>query len=84
MKRFCILTAVLLFLPAALQAEDRSVSLKEAIRLAMARHNFIKAAEYEKLATDLGVSVSRSRYFPRLFLDASFAAANAPTRVFMM
>jgi outer membrane protein len=83
-KRFSILLAVLLFLPAAVQAEDRSVSLKEAIRLAMARHNLIKAAEYEKMATDLGVSVSRSRYLPRLYLDASFAAANAPTRVFMM
>lgn len=84
MKRFCILAAVLLFLPAALQAEDRSVSLKEAIRLALARHNLIKAAEYEKMASDQGVSVSRSRYLPRIFLDESFTAANSPTRVFMM
>jgi outer membrane protein len=84
LKRFSMFVAVLFFLPTMVQAEDRALSLKEAIRLALARNNLIKAAEYEKTAAQHGVSVSRSRYFPRIFLDESFAASNSPTRVFMM
>jgi outer membrane protein TolC len=83
-KIFRTLIAVLLFLPATLQAEDRTVSVKEAIGLALTRHNLIKAAEYEKTASDQGISASRSRYLPRIFLDESLTAANSPTRVFMM
>lgn len=84
MKRFYLFVAVLFFLPTTVQAEDLALSLKEAIRLALARNNLIKAAEYEKTAARHGVSVSRSRYFPRIFFDESFVASNSPTRVFMM
>ncbi len=84
MKRFYMLAAVLFFLPTVLPAEDRSIPLKEAVRLSLEKNNLIKAAEYEKNAADHGVSVSRSRYLPHISLDESFSSANSPTRVFMM
>lgn len=84
MKRFYILAAVLFFIPALLLAEDRSIPLNEALRLALEKNNLIRAAEYEKEAADHGVSVSRSRYLPRILLDESFSSTNSPTRAFMM
>ncbi len=84
MKRICILAIVLVFLPSVLYAENGTVNLKEAIQLALRQNNLIKAAEYESTAARYGLAASRSRYFPRIYLDENFAASNSPTRVFMM
>jgi len=78
-----LFTALLLF-PAPLYAADGAVTLKQAISLALERNNLLKAADYRKAAAEHGVAASRSRWFPRVFLDEAFAASNAPTRVFMM
>jgi outer membrane protein len=83
-KRICILAIVLVFLPSALYAGDGTVNLKEAIQLALRQNNLLKAAEYESSAARYGLSASRSRFFPRIYLDENFAASNSPTRVFMM
>ncbi len=84
MKKCCLTAVFLLLLPSALWAEDRTVTLKEAVRLALSSSNLIRAAEFEKTAAQYGASASRSRYFPRIFLDEGFTATNSPTRVFMM
>ena len=84
MKKFCLAALVLLLLPSNLQAEGNKVTLKEAISLALANNKLIKAAEFEKTAATHGASATRSRYFPRIFLDESFTRSNSPTRVFMM
>jgi outer membrane protein len=84
MKIFCAAAVFLLLMPSILRAEDGKVTLKEAITLALKKNNLIKAAEFEKAAAKHGASASRSRYFPRIFLDESFTRSNSPTRVFMM
>jgi outer membrane protein TolC len=75
---------ILLFSPALLYAGEGSVTLKEAIHRSLERNNLLKAAEHRKKAAEHGVAASGSRWFPRIFLDESFSASNAPTRVFMM
>ena len=84
MKRILVIASLLFFLPSVLHAEDGRVSLKEAINLALKRNNLLKAAEYESAAARYGLSVSRGRWFPRIYLDENFEASNSPTRVFMM
>ncbi len=84
MKHILAIASLLFFIPSTLYAEDGKVTLKEAIQLALQRNNLLKAAEHERSAAGYGVAVSRSRWFPRIFLDENFEASNSPTRVFMM
>lgn len=84
MKRILAIASLLFLIPSILCAEDGKVTLRGAIRLALQRNNLLKAAEHEKSAAGYGVAVSRSRWFPRIFLDENFEASNSPTRVFMM
>jgi outer membrane protein len=83
-KRVCALAIAFVFLPSVLYAEDGTVTLKEAIHLALSQNSLLRAAEYESSAASYGLSASRSRYFPRIYLDENFTASNSPTRVFMM
>jgi outer membrane protein TolC len=83
-KTFSVIVALLLFFPALSFAQDRAVSLEEAIRLSLARNNLLKAAEQREMAARHSVAASRSRFLPRIFLDENYSASNAPTRVFMM
>lgn len=84
MKTLQVLFALSLVFPAVLHAREGTVTVKEAITLALGRNNLLKAAEQQKSAAQHGVAASRSRFFPRLFLDENFSASNSPTRVFMM
>ncbi|NMC73832.1 MAG: TolC family protein [Geobacteraceae bacterium] len=84
MKVWCLCAALLLFCPPLLNAGQDSVTLREAIRLSLERNHLLTAAQHRKTAAEHGVAASRSRYFPRIFLDETFSASNAPTRVFMM
>lgn len=84
MKTLRLFIAVSLVFPSLLYAREGTVTVKEAITLALGRNNLLKAAEQQKYAAEHGVASSRSRYFPRIFLDENFSASNAPTRVFMM
>jgi len=52
--------------------------------MALAENHLLKAAEFEKSATDAGVAGGRARYFPRLVLEEGAAYTNSPTRAFMM
>jgi outer membrane protein len=83
-KVYFVIAMLLLFFPTHGFAGDRTVSLKEAIRLSLSRNNLLKAAEQREMAARHGVAASRSRFLPRIFLDENYTASNAPTRVFMM
>ncbi len=83
MKVFVVLAALLSIAPAAVPA-DSSLSLKEAINLALEKNNLLKAATYEQKAASREAAASRSRFFPSISLDEAATASNAPTRVFMM
>jgi outer membrane protein TolC len=83
-KAFSVLAALLFLYPSFCLAQDKTVSLKEAIQLSLSRNNLLKASEQQEVAAWYAVSASRSRFFPRIFLDENFSASNAPTRVFMM
>lgn len=84
MNRAILTVIMLLLLPLATFADNGRVSVREAIDLALERNHLLKAADYERQSAAHEVSASRSRYFPRVFLEESAAASNAPTRVFMM
>jgi outer membrane protein len=83
-KAFFVVAALLLLFPSIGFAQERPVSLKEAIRLSLSCNNLLKAAEQREMAARHGVAASRSRFLPRIFLDENYSASNAPTRVFMM
>jgi len=83
-KAFSVLAALLFLFPTMCLAQDKTVSLKEAIQLSLSRNNLLKASEQREMAAWHAVSASRGRIFPRIFLDENFSASNAPTRVFMM
>jgi outer membrane protein len=83
-KAFSVLAALLFLCPSMCLAQNKTVSLKEAIQLSLSRNNLLKASELQEMAARHAVAASRSRFFPRIFLDENFSASNAPTRVFMM
>lgn len=60
------------------------LTLKEAIRTALMRNNLVKAAGYTADASERGIDIARSRYYPGIFFEETFAASNAPTQTFMM
>jgi outer membrane protein TolC len=59
-------------------------SLKDAINTALMQNNQVKAAGYTAEAAKQGVVAARSRYYPGIFFEESFAVSNAPTQTFMM
>ncbi len=84
MKRVVVLTWLAMVLPVAGWAENRQVTVREAVTTALANNHLLKAAEYERQAAGKDVAIIRSRYFPRIYLDETVSASNAPTRTFMM
>ena len=62
----------------------QSLTLKEAISMALENNNLIKAAGYRATAAHQGIAIASSRYYPQLFFEETFAASNAPTQTFMM
>lgn len=83
MKKFVLLTLLALLQPSTIFAGN-PLGLKEAINLALEKNNLLKAAGYERTAAGRDVEASRSRFLPRILLDETATASNAPTRVFMM
>ena len=82
MKTFA-LYLMLLLMPSSAFAGN-SLGLKEAINLALEKNNLVKAAVHEETAARRERAASLGRYFPRISLDETASASNAPTRVFMM
>lgn len=70
--------------PQVVRGAAPAVTLREAVAMALADNHLLKAAEFEKSATDTGVAGGRARYLPRLVLEEGAAYTNSPTRAFMM
>jgi outer membrane protein TolC len=83
-KTLILLTLLALFLPVAVRADAGTVSLKQAVDLALQRNHLLKSVASERSAAAQDLSISRSRYLPRIFLDETASTTNSPTRTFMM
>ncbi|KAF0219708.1 MAG: outer membrane efflux [Geobacteraceae bacterium] len=84
MKTVVLLMVTALMMPSVVFADNGKVSLNEAVHMALERNHLLKAAVYERSAAEREISISRSRYFPHIYLDETASVSNAPTRVFMM
>jgi outer membrane protein TolC len=83
-KILVLLILMALLLPAVVRADAGSVSLKQAVDLALEKSHLLKSAAAGRSAAARDLSISRSRYLPRVYLDETASASNAPTRTFMM
>jgi outer membrane protein TolC len=79
-----LLLTVLLAPPPPVLAESGSVSLREAVTLALANNHLLQATRHEKNAAEFATAAARGVYLPRLLLEESGTLSNSPTRVFMM
>jgi outer membrane protein TolC len=61
-----------------------AVSLREAISRALQANHLMKAVAFERGAAQQEVAVSRSRYFPTVYLESGAMLSNTPSKVFMM
>lgn len=83
-RQITLAVALLFLVPAMTWAGSAPVSLGEAIDLALGHSSLLSAASFEKTAAEREVAITRGRYLPRVYLDGTVAASNAPSRVFMM
>lgn len=83
MKASALLAVAALIVPSVALADTGAVSLKEAVSLALANNHLLRAADYGHVATTEAVAASRSRYFPRVFLEEAAVVTNSPTKAFM-
>jgi len=65
-------------------AQTASLSLREAVTMAMEKNNYVRSSGYRAAAARRGFDIAASRYYPDIQFDESFSASNAPTRTFMM
>lgn len=84
MKKMVVLTIALLVGLAAVPAFAEVVSLREAIDRALKSNHLLKGTALEEGAAREGVAVSRSRYFPRVYLESGAELSTTPSTVFMM
>ena len=77
-----VLVAALLA-PLTARAEVAAVTLRDAIRLALARNHLVVAAGSEYSASKAGAAASHSRYFPRVTLEETGMLTTSPTKAFM-
>lgn len=76
---------LLLLIPVgAARAEVLRLTLKDSIVMALENNNRVRAATFNASAAQQGIAIATSGYYPRLFLEESFTASNAPTQTFMM
>jgi len=76
-KASWVLFLILLF-PVAGSAQG-TISLREAIELALKKNFLLRAFTSRREAAEHSVAVARSRYFPRVSLEEAAAASNSPT-----
>ena len=83
MKNCFVITSILLLLAVQASATEQ-LTLKEAISLAMEKNNLVRAAGFSATAASTGIEIVKSRYYPTVSFEETFAVSNAPTQVFMM
>jgi outer membrane protein len=81
-KTVLLLIGLLQLSPSRVLAE--AVTLREAISRALHSNHLLKAATLQQRAAEEGISISRSRYLPRVQLESGAVISNTPSKVFMM
>ena len=84
MSYFIIICVALLVSAASAHAGTLSLSLKDAITLALDNNNQIKAARFNSQAAGQGIKSVNSRYMPVIAFEEALVASNSPTSTFMM
>ncbi|MDD2734767.1 MAG: TolC family protein [Desulfuromonadaceae bacterium] len=84
MYRILIIYAVLLLSAVTVEAETVTLSLKDAINLALENNNQVKAAHFSSQAAQQGIVAANSRYLPAIQFEETAVASNSPTNTFMM
>jgi outer membrane protein len=79
-----IILLAISMISAASPAFGEVVSLREAITRALKNNHLLKAASLEEQSARAGVSISKSRYLPRVVLESGALLSNTPSGVFMM
>jgi outer membrane protein len=86
--KFVILFGILIMTfarPVVSDADNvRTLTMKEAIRMALENNHHLKASALNARASGYSVDIATSRYYPNLFFEESFGASNSPTQTFMM
>ncbi len=82
MKAGYLFAALLLLLVGKVEAQ--TLTVKDAISLALEKNHFIRAVGHEVTAARQMSIIANSRYFPVISLEETLAASNAPTQTFMM
>lgn len=80
--KIALLTGLLQLFPLPVFGE--AVTLREAIERALQSNHLLKAASLERRSAQEGISISRSRYLPRVQLQSGAVISNTPSKVFMM
>ena len=62
----------------------QTLTMKEAIGMALENNHHLKAAGLNARSSGYAVDMATSRYYPNLFLEESFGVSNSPTQTFMM
>lgn len=84
MYRLLLTSAVLLLSVAAADAEALTLSLRDAMSMALDNNSRIKAARFSSNAARQGVESAHSRYLPAVSLEETLVASNSPVNTFMM
>jgi len=82
MKAGYLLATLLLLLVGKVEAQ--TLTVKDAISLALEKNHLVRAAGYEVTAARQMSFIANSRYYPVISLEETLAASNAPTQTFMM
>jgi outer membrane protein TolC len=84
MYRILVIYAVLLLSVTTVEAETVTLSLKDAINLALENNNQVKAAHFSSQAAQQGIVAANSHYLPAILFEETAVASNSPTNTFMM
>lgn len=82
MKAGYLFATLLLLLVGKVEAQ--TLTVKDAISLALEKNHLVKAAGHEVAAARQMSFIANSRYYPVISLEETLAASNAPTQTFMM
>ncbi|MDD2851365.1 MAG: TolC family protein [Desulfuromonadaceae bacterium] len=84
MSRIIISCAVLLLIAATSYADAATLTLKDAVAMALENNNKIKAAAFNSHAASQGIDSANSRYLPAIAFEETLVASNSPINAFMM
>lgn len=66
------------------KADANELQLKDAITMALKNNHQIRAAVQNRQATEAGLHIAASGYYPNLLFEERYSASNSPTQTFMM